>query len=62
MATGKQPKKGGSSGDDVNGGWSVQRVRWMGRAYDIPVDSNGYVPIEAMVMRFQGDSMSISVP
>lgn len=53
MATGKQPKKGGSSGDDVNGGWSVQRVRWMGRAYDIPVDANGYVPMEAMVMRFQ---------
>lgn len=32
---------------------SSQTVRWMGKAYEIPVDQNGFVPIEAMVVRYQ---------
>lgn len=32
---------------------SFEKVWWMGRSYLIPVDEDGYVPVEAMVMRFQ---------
>lgn len=53
MVTKKTEKKGSASGENVNGGWAMQRIRWMGRAYDIPVDSEGHVPMEAMVMRYQ---------
>ena len=30
-----------------------ERVMWMGKAYRIPVDRDGYVPVEALVMRYQ---------
>lgn len=32
---------------------TFEKVWWMGRSYLIPVDEDGYVPIEAMVMRYQ---------
>lgn len=32
---------------------TAEKVWWMGRSYLIPVDEDGYVPIEAMVMRYQ---------
>ena len=35
--------------------WDGRTVRlyYMGRQYSIPIDDDGYVPVEAMVMRFQ---------
>lgn len=35
--------------------WDGRTVRlyYMGRQYSIPIDSEGYVPVEAMVMRYQ---------
>lgn len=32
---------------------TAEKVWWMGRSYLIPVDDEGYVPVEAMVMRYQ---------
>ena len=46
-------KKTDSAMEDVPGTWRTERVWWMGRAYDIPIDDEGHVPMEAMVMRYQ---------
>lgn len=59
---GKAPSKDGPRGVRVRRGelppreigrYRTKRVYYMGRGYDIPVDSDGKVPVEAMVMRFQ---------
>ncbi len=46
-------KRGDSAKGDVPGTWRTEKVRWMGRSYEIPVDAEGHVPMDAMVMRYQ---------
>ena len=46
-------KRDDSAKGDVPGTWRTEKVRWMGRSYEIPVDADGHVPMEAMVMRYQ---------
>lgn len=39
--------------DDDPLSYGSVRIMWMGKAYRIPVDADGYVPMEALVMHYQ---------